>query len=314
VVLAVAAAALFLGPAWIDIGYLRLIAEILFVFTMAQMWNLLAGYVGLVSFGHQAFVGIGAYTLFFVSNSLGLSPFVCVPLAGLGCVLTAALLSPFFFRLRDAYFSIAMWVFAEVVRIIVSQSAALGSVYGMPLKTARQIDRIWFTWGCYWWSVGLALASVVVTIVLLRSRVGLGLIAIRENDLAAKSLGINVWSAKLVAFLISSLGSGMAGAGFYMASFHVDPGGAFDVNWVVIMLFIVLLGGLGTVEGPVVGTAVYFILRGFLADTGNWYLIGMGVVAALSVILAPKGIWGALSHRGIELVRLRRNPMLSQRR
>lgn len=308
IVFAVLAGAMLTAPAWIGIGVLRLVAEILFVFTMAQMWNLLAGYVGLVSLGHQAFVGIGAYTLFSISNSFGWSPFVCLPLAGIACLIVAGILAPFLFRLRDAYFSIAMWVFAEILRIMVSQSAFLGSVFGLPLKTAREFDRVWFSWGCYWSAVVLAFASVLVTLIALRMRLGLALISIRENDLAARSLGIDVWRAKFIAFLISAVGVGIAGAGFYMSSSYVDPTGAFDVNWAVIMLFIVVLGGIGTIEGPIVGTAVYFILRSVLAETGNWYLIGVGTIAVITIVVAPKGIWGALVSNGVELFRLRRTP------
>ncbi len=168
------AALLASAPVWLQPGYLRLIAEILFVFTMAQMWNLLAGYVGLVSFGHQAFVGMGAYALFFISNRLGWSPFVCVPLAFLVCAIVAAVVAPFLFRLRDAYFSIAIWVLAEILHIVVSKSTALGSVYGLPLQAARSIDRNWFNWISYWWAIGLALGSILLMVGLLRSRFAFG--------------------------------------------------------------------------------------------------------------------------------------------
>jgi len=214
-----AGALLATAPAWLQTGYLRLIAEILFVFTMAQMWNLLAGYVGLVSFGHQAFVGIGAYALFFISNSFGWTPFLCVPLAFLVCAAAAAAIAPFLFRLRDAYFSIALWVLAEMLRIVVSQSKALGSVYGLPLQAARAMDRNWFNWISYWWAVGLALASVLLTVGQLRTRFGLSLIAIRENGASAASLGVDVWRCRFFAFVLSAAGCGVAGADYYMPIF-----------------------------------------------------------------------------------------------
>ncbi len=307
--LLVAAALLATAPAWLQTGYLRLIAEIMFVFTMAQMWNLLAGYVGLVSFGHQAFVGIGAYALFFISNSSGWSPFLCVPLAFIICAAAAAVVAPFLFRLRDAYFSIAMWVLAEILLILITKSKMLGSVYGMPLQAARSMDRNWFNWISYWWALSLALGAVLLTVGILRTRFGLSLMAIRDNDAAAESLGVDVWRSRFVAFVISGAGCGAAGAAYYMADFHVEPGAAFDVNWVVTMLFIVILGGIGTVEGPAIGTAIYFGMRAVFADTGNWYLIMMGTVAVAVMIFAPRGIWGNLSQRfGIQIFSVRRTP------
>lgn len=300
---------LALAPSWLDLGSLRLVAEILFVFTMAQMWNLLAGYVGVLSFGHQGFVGIGAYALFTLSNRLGWSPFLCLPLAFLVCALVAALIAPFLFRLRDAYFSIAIWVLAEILRIVVSQSKFLGSVYGLPLQMARSMDRTVFNDQCYWWAVGLAVGSVLLLLGLLRTRLGLSLMAVRDNEAAAASAGIDVWRSRFVAFVLSAAGCGLAGAAYYASNFHVEPGSGFDVNWVVTMLFIVIIGGIGTIEGPMIGTAVYFALRALFGEAGNWYLILMGAVAVAAMVAAPKGIWGTVSARiGLEIFSVRRIP------
>jgi branched-chain amino acid transport system permease protein len=308
-IILVAVVVLSSGPLWLGRANLWLVAEILQVFTMAQMWNLVAGYGGLLSFGHQAFIGIGAYSLFLISNHLGISPFLIVPISFLISGGAAGVLAPFLFRLRDAYFSIAIWVVAELLRLAVTQSKFLGSVYGLPLQFARSANHVWFAYDFYWWSTALAGGSILLVLALLRTHVGLSLLAVRDNELAASSLGVDVWRSRFVAFLLSGAGCGAAGAVYYCANFHVEPGAAFDVNWAVVMLFIVIIGGIGTIEGPIIGTAIYFTLRALFGDSGAWYLIVMGTAAVITMVFARKGIWGTFSAwRGIEMFSIRRLP------
>lgn len=288
-------------------GTLRLLTEMLVVLTMAHMWNLLAGYAGLLSIGHQGFVGIGAFGLFAISNHLSLSPILALPISIALCALIAAAVAPFLFRLRDAYFSVGIWVLAEIARLIVSDTAWLGGMLGLPLRMARNMNRDWFAIYTYWLASALALGLVVGIYLLLRSRLGLALMAVRDNERTAASVGIDVWRSRFLAFVLSAAGCGGAGAIFYMASFFVMPPQAFDVNWVVIMLFIVIVGGIGTLEGPFIGTLIYFVLRETFSQTGNWYLIIMGTVAVATMILAPRGIWGFVSARtGLEIFSVRR--------
>jgi branched-chain amino acid transport system permease protein len=300
---------LAVAPLWLSPGVLRQIAEIFFVFAMAQSWNLLAGFVGLLSIGHQGFVGLGAYSLFVISNKLGISPHIATFLAFFFCALAAAGIAPFLFRLRDAYFSIGIWVLAEIVRTAVAKSQWLGGSTGLVLDAARTMDRYWLSIGIYWWSVALAMGSIALLFLLVRSRLGLALMAVRDNDLTAASVGIDVGRARFIAFVLSAATCGVAGAAYSMWAYHIDPNGAFDVNWVVVMLFITIIGGIGTIEGPIVGTAIYFGLRAALGDVGNWYLILMGGAAVVAMIAWRKGIWGSLSSRfGFELFSVRRFP------
>lgn len=303
------------APAWLGEGNLRLAAEILSVYLMAQMWNLLAGYAGLLSIGAQAFVGIGAYALFALADFGEVSPFLAVPVAPILCAVIAALIAPVLFRLRDAYFAIATWVFSEIVLALVSKSDILGHQYGLTLTGLRTIDEAWIAPGIYWWAAGAALGGTAFMFWLMRTRVGLGLMAVRDNDLAASSLGIDVWWARFFAFVISSAGAGLGGGIFYMLEAHVVPRqGAFDPNWVVIMLFCTILGGLGTIEGPIIGTAIYFALRELLSGAGNWYYMLLGGVAVAVMLVAPKGIWGTYSIRsGFELLSVRRLPPQDRR-
>ena len=300
---------LAVSPAVVDSGELSLWSEILLVIAMSQMWNLLAGYAGLMSIGHQAFVGIGAYALFAFSNFTGANPYLSLIVAPVLCAAVAAAIAPFLFRLRDAYFSIGMWVFAEIVVILVGKSTVLGREYGMPLKQVGRLSQDWFAPIIYWGAAVLAVGTTLLVFVLLRSRLGLGLMAVRDNDLTAGGLGIDVWRSRLVAFVISAAGCGLAGAIYFMAAYQVVPGSAFDDNWVIEMLFISIIGGLGTIEGPIVGAVIYFGLRELFSEAGNWYLIIVGIVAIAVMLAAPRGIWGSFSARfGIELFSVRRRP------
>ncbi len=296
-VLLVACAALAAAtPSLLDAGWLRLASEVLLMLAMAQMWNLLAGYTGLVSLGHQAFIGIGAYLLFYVSDRFDIHPFALVPVAGAVCALVAALIAPLLFRLRDAYFSVGIWVFAEIVYVLATKTRELGATSGVALKSIRLVDVETFARNSFWISAAIALAAVAGVRALMRSRLGLGLMAVRDNELAATSIGVDVWRNRLAAFVISAFGCGMAGAAQFMGTMFVSPEAAFDVNWVVAMMFIVVIGGIGTLEGPIIGTVLYFGLReGFAAwagVSGSWYLVAMGLVAIAVMRFAPRGLWG----------------------
>lgn len=289
------------APVQLDAGWLRLGSEMLLLLAMAQMWNLLAGYTGLVSLGHQVFIGIGAYLLFYVSDRFEIHPFLLVPVAGAACAAVAAAVAPLLFRLRDAYFSVGIWVFAEIVYIVVTKTRELGSTSGVPLKAVRLVDTEAFVRNTFWISAVIALLAVGGVYALMRSRLGLGLMAVRDNELAATSIGIDVWRNRFAAFVVSAFGCGLAGAANFMGTMYVSPEAAFDVNWVVAMMFIVIIGGIGTIEGPIIGTLLYFALReGFAAwagVSGSWYLVAMGLVAIAVMLVAPRGLWAWMRDR-----------------
>ncbi|PYM16667.1 MAG: branched-chain amino acid ABC transporter permease [Candidatus Rokuibacteriota bacterium] len=282
---------------------------------MAEMWNLLAGYAGLVSMGQQVFVGLGAYALFFVSMTLNVAPYWVLPVAPIVCALVAAVIALFLFRLREAYFAIGMWVFSEIVSLVVSKSEWLGGERGMGLRTARLVDARWLEPLTFWLAVAIAGGAVGGTYVLMKSRIGLGLMTVRDNDLAATSIGVDVWRNRFIAFVVSAAGTGLAGAVSFNATLYVAPGFAFDPNWVVAMMFIVLMGGIGTLEGPILGTIIYFALREVVtvvfALSGTWYLVGLGAVAMAAMLYAPAGLWPMLRDRfRIDWLSVRRRPPL----
>jgi branched-chain amino acid transport system permease protein len=290
------------APHWLDAGLMRLASEILLAICMAQMWNLLAGYGGLLSLGHQLFVGIGAYALFDLTQRTGFSPFALLPLTGLLGALGAVVIAPALFRLRDAYFSIGIWVVAEVVTLLVSKSTLLGGSAGLTLDLSAIDDIERFGHVSFWLSCALGIAAIAGLQVLIGSRLGLAITAVRDNEVAARSVGIDVQRVRLIIFVISSAMCSLAGAVYFMGGLFVVPAAAFDINWVVMMLFATLIGGIGTIAGPVIGVLVWFGLREWLAVSlgisGGWYLIGMGVVAVLVSLLAPHGlcgVWRSLS-------------------
>lgn len=295
-------------PELVGEGDLRLLIEIFCVFAFAQSWNFLAGYVGLMSFGQQLFIGLGAYIVFILSNTFSISPFLLLPLSFIVCALLAALISPFVFRLRDAYFAISIWVIAEIVRLFISQKDWLGSVSGLPLMATRDMNRSLVAISTYYWAAGLAFMAVFGLYWLSRRRIGLALSAVRDNEGTAAAVGINVWWVRFFGFILAGGFAGLAGAVYYMSVFHVEPGGAFDPNWMVVMLFIVIIGGVGTIEGPIIGTLIYFLFRAWFSGTGNLYLMLLGAAAVVSMMWAPRGLWGEMRARlGIELLATRRH-------
>lgn len=288
-------------PRYVDGGVLRLMSEVLLGIALAQMWNLLAGYTGLLSLGHQLFVGAGAYTLFEATQRLGLAPYWALPLSGLVGALLAALLAPALFRLRDAYFSIGMWVFAEIGALLVSKTPSLGATSGRTLDLSQLGEVEAFQAISFWIAAAIGIGSVVGVLALMRSRLGLALLTVRDNELAAGSIGVDVWRVRFPALVISGFGCALAGGAYFMGAMFVSPDSAFDINWVVMMMFATLIGGIGTLEGPLIGVLVWFALRELLTGPvqlqGGWYLMVMGGVAMAVSLFAPRGLWGWAQQR-----------------
>ena len=140
-------------------------------------------------------------------------------------------------------------------------------------------------------------AVIVVIYLLLRSRHGLALTAIRDSEEASRSLGVDNFRAKLMVYIFAAFGTAAIGALIFLTKLRISPAAAFDINWTTTVIFIVVIGGIGTIEGPILGTIIYFLLRDPLADYGSWYLILLGSTAVLIMLLAPQGIWGLISER-----------------
>ena len=302
VLVLLALAVLVSVPFWAGRAPMRLIIEICCYLALAQTWNLLAGCAGLVSVGQQAFVGLGGYALFLSAVHGGINPLLAVPLAGLAAAVFAALTAPVVFRLRGAYFAIGTWVVAEVYRLGFAQVSALGGGSGMslPAGVVRSIagDREMRELLVYYVGLAIAVGTVGLIYAALRSRAGLALAAMRDSEVASGSVGINTEATKFAVYVAAAFGTGMVGALVFLQKLRISPDAAFNVtDWTAFVIFIVVIGGIGTIEGPIVGTLLFFLLRGLLAGLGAWYLIILGLVAVVVMLAAPQGLVGWVVHR-----------------
>ena len=294
---------------------LRTMVTLFTLLALAQMWNLLGGYAGLISVGQQAYIGLGAYGLWLLGDVIGLHPFIAVFLAGLLAVVVALPVAPLIFRLRGGYFAIGTWVVAEVVRLIVSNIQATGGGSGKTVISAARLPIDTRITGTYLLALFVAVGSILLVYFLLRSRLGLALTAIRDNDLAAQSSGVNVFRSKLFVYVIAAFGCGVVGAVVAMNLLRIQPTAAFSVNWTAYMIFIVVIGGFGTIEGPIIGAVIYFALLQSLSQYGTLYMLLLGVVAVIMVTVAPKGIWGYVAKRwNLHLFPVRRTARAASRR
>ena len=290
--------ALAVAPYWGDRQTLRLLAEMFTFVALASLWNLLAGYAGLVSVGQQAF----GYLLFALAMLVDVHPIVAIPIAGLIGALVAIPVAGLIFRLRGAYFAIGTWVVAEVFRLLASQVSVLGGGSGISLPAsvvlAMAPTRQMREFEIYWLALGLTVIVLGAIVALLRSRHGLALTAIRDNELAAQSTGINVTRIKLAVYVLTAFGTSMIGALIFLQKLRISPDTAFSVNdWTAFVIFITVIGGIGRIEGPIVGTIIFFLLRQTLSDLGSLYLLMMGAVAIVVMLWAPKGLWGFIAER-----------------
>ena len=277
-------------------GNLAVLTQAFIVLTLASMWNLLAGYAGLVSVGQQAFVGIGAYVVL-ILNIHGLSIFTGVPVAAIVSGICAIPLWWLVSRLRSGYFAIATWVLATTVMLLIELNSAWGSGTGMSLPNMPNLSAALLTAYTYWIGLAVTVVALAGMYLLLRGRVGLTLTAIRDDEVAARSSGVRVGYARMLVFVVAGVGCGAAGAVLAVSQFTVEPGAVFSVEWTAKMAFAVVIGGIGTIEGPIIGTIVYMLLQQSLASYGAWYFIVLGLIAMVIVIALRRGLWGEADER-----------------
>ena len=316
---AVTLAVLAAAPFWGGRDDLQLLSEIYAYAALASLWNLLAGYAGLVSVGQQAYVGLGGYVLFALAILAGVSPLWAIPLAGVVAAGVAVPVAALVFRLRGHYFAIGTWIVAEVFRLLASQVSVLGGGSGTSLPAAMVIaiapSRQLRDFTEYWIALGLVVAVLALIVLLLRSRYGLALKAIRDSELAARCNGVDVLRTKVLVYIVTAFGTAMVGALIFLQKLRISPDAAFSVNdWTAFVIFITVIGGIGRIEGPIVGTVVFFLLRQTLADLGTLYLMMLGLVAILVMLATPKGIWGLVVERfGWQVFPLERRVVFDER-
>ena len=272
------------------------LTSLLILVLMAVMWNALAGYGGLVSIGLQAYIGLGAYaTVWFALH--GINPYWGMVLATAFCAVVSLPLSVILLRLRGAQFAIGTWVMAEALALYVGFDSQLGAGTGtslLQLDSYAPTTREHIT---FWLTLGMTAFFTLVVFLLLRSRQGASLQAIRDDEEAAASVGVRVGVGKRILFVLASAGCGAAGAMTVANILFIQPSSIFSVNYSAFMIFMVLVGGIGTFEGPIIGAIVLYFIQQEFGNDGTWYLIGLGVVAILFALLLPRGLWGLLEQR-----------------
>ncbi len=300
------------APWWGGAGTINALIEVLVYTGLASLWNLLAGYAGLVSVGQQAYVGLGAYVLFALATFWGVNPLLAIPLCGVVAALVSVPVAVLLFRLRGAYFAIGSWVMAEAFRLAVANWQAMGGGSGASLPSdvvsAMAANRHIRLELVYWLALGLTVLTLALVALVLRSRFGLALTAIRDDEVAARSNGVSVIHTKFIVYVVSAFGTGMLGSVIFLARLCISPDAAFSVNdWTALIIFMTVIGGIGSIEGPVLGAIIYFLLRGALADLGSIYLIILGAIAIGTMLFAPRGLWGLIAARtGWEILPLQR--------
>ncbi|GGN10187.1 branched-chain amino acid ABC transporter permease [Halarchaeum nitratireducens] len=263
-------------------------------------WNLLAGYAGQISLGHAAFFGLGAYVAAWLTTpaAAGLPaipfplshPIVALVLGGVGAALVALVTGPVMFRLRGHYFAIGTLALAAIIRLVLTDKRSIsGGSTGYYLNAGMgEIPTYLLT------VVVAALATVGVYLVV-NSRLGLGMRAIHDDETAASGLGVDPLRYKMYAFLISAFIAGLAGAAYALNSLYINPTSTLAVTWTVDTLVIVILGGMGTVAGPLFGTVVFMVIdNGLTSVLGGLATTVEGVIIILVVIFLPDGIYGSL--------------------
>lgn len=292
--LGLTALVLALAPLVLSKAGLVLATEFCAVLAIAMMWNLLAGFAGIVLIGIPLFVGVGGYTLYLTANGLGIAPYPAILVAAAVSALSAVVLAPVLFRLRGAQLAIGSWVLAEIARLAILLTPALGAGGGLNLEVMKLVKRAWRLPLNYSASALVLFIALLVTVAIMRSRLGLGLRAMHDSEPAASAMGVDIVRVRLVTLIVAAAITGAAGGAYYISSLQITPGSAFSLNWIAIIIFVVILGGIGSVEGPIIGAIVYFLLRETLSGLGPAYFVLAGLLAIGVTIFMPEGVWGLI--------------------
>lgn len=291
--------ALPFAPFVLPLSTVALLTEFLTALTLAMAWNMLAGYANIVTVGQHALVGTGAYAFYGFAVLAGFHPAVSILLAGVTAIVLAVIMMGFVFRLRHAYFAIGTWVAAQVCLLVAGKLPGFGGGGGTSVPVsivrefgARAADRFTIS---FFMALALAAVLFVTMVFLLRSRLGIGLTAVRDNEEAASAIGISVTRVRITSFLFVAPFLGIAGALIALQKVRITPEASFSlVDWTGVAMFIVVVGGIGSLEGPVLGAILYFLIRNSLSDFGSWYLIVLGACAILMMVIEPQGLWGLI--------------------
>lgn len=284
--LAVAAVAgATMGDYGLEIGF-----RLLLLLVMAEAWNLMAGYGGLVSLGTASFFGVGAYVLVGLLNQTATPLALALPLAGAVAALLALAVSRAVFRLRGLYFTVGTLALAEALRLFMINYNGFGGATGLFLKADPPSLRVLYALAL----VLLVVATAVMTLAT-RSRFSIVLRAVRDDEDAASQMGVRPFRVKLAAFMVASFLIGVAGALQGLKLGAIEPYGSFGLMWTVNVLSIVVIGGQGLRAGPLVGAVFVVGLSELLADWPALHLALTGLILIVVIRFAPQGLVGLLA-------------------
>lgn len=286
-------------PAW----FLYLFLFFIYV-AMANMWNLLAGYSGLISLCQPAFIGLAGYTLV-VFTWNGLPIYLGIIAGAVIAGIFALIISIPVFRLRGIYFAIGTLIVPEALRIIFflwrpvgGQLHGAGAGYMIKGLSGITMNEI------YWMALIIGIVSIILMHFILRSKFGLGLAAIRDCDTSAACSGVHVFRLKLTSFIIAAVVTGIAGAVFFIYQAYIEPSSTFNIRWTMILILATVIGGIGIEEGPIVGSIIVVILHFLLSRYAGWSLLIQGSLLVIIMLLAPHGIMGYIRQKkAFQLVR-----------
>jgi branched-chain amino acid transport system permease protein len=290
-------------PIWGDQYLLFFFMLFCLYLALAQMWNLLAGYSGLISLGQQSFVGMGGYVVAVMSNYYGVYIWGSVLLGGVFSALLALFMSLFIFRMKGVYFAIGTWIFSEALLIWFSNWEYTKYGMGLFIKPTPNLSMT----EIYYASFIVGVGSVALVYGILRSKLGLGLMAMRDDEAVSETMGVAVFRSKLYCFLIGAFVTGSTAGILYIFQVFIQPYKAFAIDWTVKLVFIVIIGGIGTLEGPIVGALLFVLLSQSLAEYFSVSMLILGAIAIGVILIAPKGIMGTLQEKlGFEILSPRR--------
>ena len=304
IVVLLALAVLALVPAFGSANLIVKLTTLLIYILLACMWNALAGYGGLISVGQQAFFGLGAYATVIFSN-LGVHVYFALVLGMIAAGLASVPLSWIMLRLKGGEFAIGMWVLASIIHLLVIIDPIVQGETGISLIALNAFEPDERRNINYWMTLAFTAFFLGLVFLLLRSRLGSAIQAIRDDEVAAASVGVPVVNGKRIIFILAAFGCAAAGALWLSTAITFQPKTYFGINWTAYMVFMVLVGGIGTFEGPIIGALIFFILQDWFGETGVWYLIVLGATAVFFALFVPRGIWGTIEDRwGVRLMPL----------
>lgn len=302
---------ILLTPQFLSNYRLNLVITILTSAYFAQCWNLMSGYTGQFSFGHAVFYGLGAYTSSILSVDFGINPWIglIVGMCVSGIVAAAIGYLSFHYNLKGDYFALATMAFCEIFRVIFKNTKALHAASGVSIKFSKNISQMQFgSKAGYLYVAFIMLALITFGMYKIRrTKMGLYFVAIRENEDAARALGINAFKFKMIALIASAMLSAIAGTFYAQYYLYIDPTIAFGNTVSVSAITPCIIGGVGTVFGPIIGAAIIEpiseITNSLLSHYVGMNMVVYGLILVFVIMLMPSGVIGLINKLKVKLAK-----------